>query len=165
MGNLGNLSPTAAKVYEIIARRFLAIFFPPAIYRKISLNVSVKGEQFFAGFKVLESEGYLEAAAFSFAKKRQVKEETPKNGEVAEDGEESGADQEFMEALNHLKKGMELPVRDMQIKEGETSPPKRYNSGTIILAMENAGQLIEDEELRSHIKEAESELRQPERRS
>lgn len=141
LAGLGNLSPTAVKVYEIIARRFLAIFFPPAIYRKISLNVSVKGEQFFAGFKVLESEGYLEAAAFSFAKKKNEDE-----------GENEEADQEFMEALNRLKKGTELPVRDMQIKEGETSPPKRYNSGTIILAMENAGQLIEDEELRSHIK-------------
>ena len=141
LAGLGNLSPTAVKVYEIIARRFLAIFFPPAIYRKVSLNVSVKGEQFFAGFKVLESEGYLEAAAFSFAKKKNEDE-----------GENEEADQEFMEALNRLKKGTELPIQDMQIKEGETSPPKRYNSGTIILAMENAGQLIEDEELRSHIK-------------
>lgn len=141
LSGLGNLSPTAVKVYEIIVRRFLAIFFPPAIYRKVSLNVSVKGEQFFAGFKVLESEGYLEAAAFSFAKKKSE-----------EEGENLEADQEFMEALNRLKKGTGLPVSDMQIKEGETSPPKRYNSGTIILAMENAGQLIEDEELRSHIK-------------
>ncbi|MCI8922725.1 MAG: type IA DNA topoisomerase [Lachnospiraceae bacterium] len=140
-GALGSLSPTAAKVYEIIARRFLAIFFPPAVYRRISLNVSVKGEQFFAGFKVLEESGYLEAAAFSFAKKKNE-----------EDGENCQADQGFMEALNRLKKGMVLPVTDMQIKEGETSPPKRYNSGTMILAMENAGQLIEDEELRSHIK-------------
>lgn len=141
LNGLGNLSPTAAKVYEIIARRFLAIFFPPAVYRKISLNVSVKGEQFFASFKILESSGYLEAASFSFSKKKNE-----------EDGENCEADQEFMEALNKLKKGMTLPVNDMQIKEGETSPPKRYNSGTIILAMENAGQLIEDEELRSHIK-------------
>ncbi len=140
-GALGSLSPTAAKVYEIIARRFLAIFFPPAVYRKISLNVSVKGEQFFAGFKVLEESGYLEAAAFSFAKKKNE-----------EDGENCQADQGFMEALNRLKKGMVLPITDIQIKEGETSPPKRYNSGTMILAMENAGQLIEDEELRSHIK-------------
>ena len=140
-GALGSLSPTAAKVYEVIARRFLAIFFPPAVYRKISLNVSVKGEQFFAGFKVLEESGYLEAAAFSFAKKKNE-----------EDGENCQADQGFMEALNRLKKGMVLPVTDMQIKEGETSPPKRYNSGSLILAMENAGQLIEDEELRSHIK-------------
>jgi len=161
LGNLGNLNPTAAKVYEIIARRFLAVFFPPAVYRKVSLNVSIKGEQFFAGFKVLETEGYLEAAAFSFSRKKNQQEDArakeenvQKSGgsEDAEDGEDRAADQEFMEALNHLKKGTELPVSEIQIKEGETSPPKRYNSGTIILAMENAGQLIEDEELRSHIK-------------
>lgn len=98
----------------------------------------MKEEQFFANFKVLEEEGYLKVMGFSFLKKT---EET-----------NDSVDQGFMEALNHLKKGMELPVRDMQIKEGETSPPKRYNSGTIILAMENAGQLIEDEELRAQIK-------------
>ncbi len=145
LGALKNLNPTAAKVYEIIVRRFLSVFFPPAVYRKVSLNVSIKGEQFFAGFKVLETEGYLEASAFSFARKKGPQEE-------AENGEDRIADQEFMEALNQLKKGMELPVNGIQMKEGETSPPKRYNSGTIILAMENAGQLIEDEELRSHIK-------------
>jgi len=144
LGSLRNLNPTAAKVYEIIVRRFLSVFFPPAVYRKVSLNVSIKGEQFFAGFKVLETEGYLEASAFSFARK--------KGQEETENEEDRMADQEFMEALNQLKKGMELPVSGIQIKEGETSPPKRYNSGTIILAMENAGQLIEDEELRSHIK-------------
>lgn len=157
MNNLNNLSPTAAKVYEIITRRFLSVFYPPAIYRKISLNLSVKGEQFFASFKVLEEEGYLKATAFSFAKKKEVKEDKSddKNDEKGNSGEEeanASVDQDFMEILNHLKKGMQLPVKEMQIKEGETSPPKRYNSGTIILAMENAGQLIEDEELRAQIK-------------
>ena len=142
IGNVGSLSPTALKVYEIIVRRFLSIFFPPAVYRKVALNVSVKEEQFFANFKVLETPGYLEACTFSFARKK----------EEAEDTEDGMADQDFMETLNGLKKGMELPVSDMQIKEGETTPPKRYNSGTIILAMENAGQLIEDEELRAQIK-------------
>lgn len=144
LNNLNNLNPTAVKVYEIIVRRFLSIFYPPAVYRKIALNVDIKGEQFFANFKVLEEEGYLEAAAFSFAKK--------KSSEDPEGAEEDVQDQAFMEALEQLKKGVELPVKDMQIKEGETSPPKRYNSGTIILAMENAGQLIEDEELRAQIK-------------
>lgn len=138
LNNLKNLNPTAIKVYEIIVRRFLSIFYPAAVYRKVSLNVSVKEEQFFANFKVLEAEGYLKVMGFSFLKK------TEENND--------SVDQGFMEALNHLKKGMEFPVRDMQIKEGETSPPKRYNSGTIILAMENAGQLIEDEELRAQIK-------------
>lgn len=167
LNNLNSMNPTAVKVYEIIVRRFLSIFFPPAVYRKVSLNVSIKGEQFFASFKVLESEGYLRAAAFSFAKKKGEKAESkdkssgrgsadgssePSGSENSDENEDKTMDQEFMEALNGLKKGMELPVSDMQIKEGETSPPKRYNSGTIILAMENAGQLIEDEELRAQIK-------------
>ena len=140
LGALNGLNATALKVYEIISRRFLSIFYPPAVYRKISLQLSIKEEQFFASFKVMEAEGYLKAAAYSFAKKNE------------EEPEEAAIDQEFMEAINGLKKGMELSVQDMQIKEGETTPPKRYNSGTIILAMENAGQLIEDEELRAQIK-------------
>ncbi len=161
VNNLNNLNPTAAKVYEIIVRRFLSIFYPAAVYRKISFNAAIKGEQFFANFKVLEEEGYLEAAAFSFGRKKGAKEEkqeglqgrTSEQNQKKGDGEtDDSVDQEFMEALNHLKRGMELPVKNMQIKEGETSPPKRYNSGTIILAMENAGQLIEDEELRAQIK-------------
>ena len=149
LGNLNRLNPTALKVYEIIARRFLSIFYPPAVYRKVALNAAIKGEQFFANFKVLEEEGYLKAAAFSFVKKKGAKDEKAE-GEADEANE--SVDLAFMKALDHLKKGMELPVKDMQIKEGETSPPKRYNSGTIILAMENAGQLIEDEELRAQIK-------------
>ena len=148
LNNFNSLNPTSAKVYEIIARRFLSIFFPPAVYRKISLNVSVREEQFFANFKVLEEEGYLAATSFSFVSKKGSNKE---KGDM--DAEEAGSvDQKVMESLEHLKKGMDLPVKDMQIKEGETSPPKRYNSGTIILAMENAGQLIEDEELRAQIK-------------
>lgn len=143
LNNLNSINPTAAKVYEIIARRFLSIFFPPAIYRKVSLGVAIRKEQFFANFKVLEEQGYLKAITFSFGKKKEGK------------GEETGEDefdQNFMEELNHLKKGMELSVGEMTVKEGETSPPKRYNSGTIILTMENAGQFIEDEELRAQIK-------------
>ena len=166
LNNLNNLNPTAVKVYEIIVRRFLSIFYPPAVYRKIALNVDIKGEQFFANFKVLEEEGYLEAAAFSFTRKKGKKEEekndlsrekvpmqeTEKRSGDGGEAEDDVQDQAFMEALEKLKKGTELPVKDMQIKEGETSPPKRYNSGTIILAMENAGQLIEDEDLRAQIK-------------
>lgn len=143
LNNLNAIHPTAAKVYEIIVRRFLSIFLPPAIYRKISLTAVIKGERFFANFKVLEEEGYLKAAAVSFGKKKENKEE--------EDSERE-PDRFFLDALIHLKKGEVLPVREIQIKEGETSPPKRYNSGTIILTMENAGQFIEDEELRAQIK-------------
>lgn len=158
LGNLNSVGPTGVKVYEIIVRRFLSIFFPPAIYRKISLKVSVQGEYFFAGFKVLEEEGYLKAAAFSSGRKKDGGKEAQKGSkqeDVAGEGggqEQPVADQAFMEALNQLRKGTKLPVAKMQIKEGETTPPKRYNSGTIILAMENAGQFIEDEELRAQIK-------------
>ena len=143
LNNLNHLSPTAAKVYEIIVRRFLSIFLPPAVYRKISLCFSIKGEKFFAGTKVLEQEGYLRAAAFSFAAARNTK------GDASD---ENTPGQAFLQALGKLKKGMTFSVKDMQIKEGETTPPKRYNSGTMILTMENAGQFIEDEELRSQIK-------------
>lgn len=161
LNNLSHLNATAVKVYEIIVRRFLSIFLPPAVYRKISLRLSVKGEQFFASFKVLENEGYLKAAAFSFAGTKNAKAESKedlsdKESEIknTEDGapDEIAMNGTFMEALNHLKKEMSLPVTDMRIKEGETTPPKRYNSGTMILTMENAGQFIEDEELRSQIK-------------
>lgn len=155
LNNLNSLNPTAAKVYEIIARRFLSIFYPPAIYRKVSLTLSLKDEKFFANFKVLEEEGYLKASAFSFAKKKEekMKESEEDNGNsVVGEHEEKDFGKDFMEEINRLKKGSELPLDDFTIKEGETSPPKRYNSGTIILTMENAGQFIEDEELRAQIK-------------
>ena len=148
LNNLKNLNPVSAKVYEIIVRRFISIFLPQAVYRKVALEVSVMEEHFFASFKVPEEAGFLDAMHYSFAKKKAEKGE---QREQEEDTEE-GVDQEFMRTLSGLKKGMELTGKEFQIKEGETSPPKRYNSGTMILAMENAGQLIEDEELRAHIK-------------
>lgn len=148
LNNLKKLNPVSAKVYEIIVRRFISIFLPQAVYRKVALEVSVMEEHFFASFKVLEEAGFLDAMHYSFAKKKAEKGE---QREQEEDTEE-GVDQEFMRTLSGLKKGMELTGKEFQIKEGETSPPKRYNSGTMILAMENAGQLIEDEELRAHIK-------------
>lgn len=160
LNNLNSLSTTAVKVYEIIARRFLSIFYPPAIYRKVNLVLSVKGERFFANFKVLEEEGYLQAVKFSFAKKKAETDKSPE-GKIDENSagddndenqENEGFDKNFMEALNQLKKGSKLPMGELSVKEGETSPPKRYNSGSMILAMENAGQFIEDEELRAQIK-------------
>lgn len=129
-------------------RRFLSIFFPPAIYQKVSLVANVKGEKFFANFKVLWQEGYLRVAQFSFFKKKEESREAAEG----EEEEETKCDAAFMEQLQKLKAGEPLTLRDLTIKEGETSPPKRYNSGTMILAMENAGQLIEDEELRAQIK-------------
>ena len=147
-GALSGVNPTAQKVYEIIVRRFFSIFFPPAIYQKVSLVADVKGEKFFASFKVLQQEGYLKAAQFSFTRKKEENEAATEG----EEEEETKCDVAFMEQLQKLKKGEKLTLRELTIKEGETSPPKRYNSGTMILAMENAGQLIEDEELRAQIK-------------
>ena len=159
MNALGSLNPTAAKVYEIIARRFLSIFYPPAVYQKIALVTSIKKEKFFSNFKVLVEEGYLKVAAFSFAKKKGKEEEPIDNvareGATKEEGteeEDMKCDAELIQMLHNLKKGDTMELTGLEIKEGETSPPKRYNSGTMILAMENAGQLIEDEELRAQIK-------------
>ena len=128
---LGSVSSTAKQVYDVIVRRFLSIFYPSAVYHKIGITTQMKEEQFFANFKVLSEEGYLK---------------------VLGGGNENGTDSSLFEALKVVKKGSVLLVASLAIKEGETSPPKRYNSGSIILAMENAGQLIEDEELRAQIK-------------
>ena len=147
-GNLNELHPTSAKVYEIIVRRFLSIFYPAAVYQKISLSVKMKGEMFTSGFKVLAQPGYLKAAQNSFAKKRAEEEAAEDKKEETEES----CDNSFMEVLKSLKKGTELSLKELVKKEGETSPPKRYNSGTMILTMENAGQFIEDEELRAQIK-------------
>jgi len=136
-GALSSLSSTASKVYEVIVRRFLSIFYEPAVYQKVSVVAAINNEKFFSSFKVLESEGYLAVSRYSFAKK---------------ENDEDTKDIFMVAALKKLKKGIVLPVNSLEIKEGETSPPKRYNSGSMILAMENAGQLIEDEELRAQIK-------------
>lgn len=139
---LSSLSQSSKNVYETIVRRFLSIFYPPAVYQKINLRLKLRNETFFASFKVLTSEGYLKVTGNSFDKKKNESDQT----------EDVKCDKEFLEALSKLKKGVKLSVNSLFIKEGETSPPKRYNSGNLILAMENAGQLIEDEELRAQIK-------------
>ena len=139
--NLKNLSATSKAVYYAIVRRFLSIFYPAAVYKKISIALRRDTESFFASFKVLEKEGYLKVVN-SFRKSKADGEET----------EEEKYDGAFLDKLKGLKKGSILDVSGFNVKEGETSPPKRYNSGSMILAMENAGQLIEDEELRAQIK-------------
>ncbi len=160
------LNPLSVKVYEVIVRRFLAIFYPQAVYQKVSLTTKMESESFFASLKVLAGPGYLKVMNYSFRKKKPVEaagnpSEKPnasaddeiKNNENA-GGETSDklCDADMLERVMALKKGAVLPVLELAIKEGETSPPKRYNSGSMILAMENAGQLIEDEELRAQIK-------------
>lgn len=150
-GSLNSLHPTSAKVYEIIVRRFLSIFYPAAVYQKITLGVKMKGETFTSGFKVLADQGYLKVAQNSFARKK-TEEYTEEEKKEEPKEEEASCDASFMEALSALRKGMSLATGELGKKEGETSPPKRYNSGSMILAMENAGQFIEDEELRAQIK-------------
>ena len=142
LNGLRSLSSLSSSIYEVIVRRFLSIFYPPAEYQKTSLTVKVKEESFFANFKTLVFEGYLEVANHSYGRKRTG------NGEE-ENGSSNLSTQEKMKSW---KKGMELPIGGFAIKKGETTPPKRYNSGSLILAMENAGQLIEDEDLRAQIK-------------
>ena len=149
LGNLNGLHPTSAKVYEIIVRRFLSIFYPAAVYQKVSLGVRMKGEFFSSNFKVLTDLGYLKVSRSSFARKKAEKEE---GDEKKEEEQETACDSSFLEVLKTLKKGTPLELIGLEKKEGETSPPKRYNSGTMILTMENAGQFIEDEELRAQIK-------------
>ena len=171
---LRSVSLTAQRVYETIVRRFVCIFYPPAVYQKISLVTKIQNESFFSSFKVLLDEGYLKVATNSFAKRKVAdamssvnragaagnegsEEEDPdtgKNGgnKADDSAEDMACDTRLLAALQNLKKGDILSVDSLSIKEGETSPPKRYNSGSMILAMENAGQLIEDEELRAQIK-------------
>lgn len=147
LGGLGSLSSLSRNIYDLIVRRFLSIFYPPAVYQKISIVTKIDTESFFSNFKVLAEEGYLKVAGIPKKKKNP--------GDEAGNSEESGdkdSNLAFFEKVKNLKKGMELRVQALEIKEGKTSPPKRYNSGSMILAMENAGQLIEDEELRAQIK-------------
>lgn len=141
---LSSVSHTGKKVYDTIVKRFLSIFYPPAVYQKVSIVTKMKEEQFFSNFKVLAEEGYLKVTGVYQSKK---------DGEnTGENEEEDTPGKDLFALIQTIRKGAVLPVENLQIKEGETSPPKRYNSGSIILAMENAGQLIEDEELRAQIK-------------
>ena len=170
LGALKLLKPVAAKMYEVIVRRFLSIFYPPAVYQKINVVLVVENpqkekvytERFYTSAKVLIEEGFLAVTEYSFSNKKKNGNSESGDEESQEPGKKATEEAQAVESANstealrillpHLKKGMKLPVVSMKIKEGETSPPKRYNSGSMILAMENAGQLIEDEELRALIK-------------
>ena len=144
---LKSLGEVQTKMYEVIVRRFLSIFYPPAVYQKLNVTVKAGEERFFTSTKVLLEKGFLPVTQYSFTKKKNPEEmtDTPKEGE-----EEETFD--LKDVLDLLRKNTPVNLKECNIKEGETSPPKRYNSGSIILAMENAGQLIEDEELRAQIK-------------
>lgn len=141
MNALHSLPRLSSQVYDVIVRRFLSIFYPPAVYQKTAIVTKMKEESFFASFKVLAEEGYLKVAGIPGQKKDGEKKDGDENTDAA-----------FFQKIQTLKNGMTLPVQALEIKEGKTTPPKRYNSGSMILAMENAGQLIEDEDLRAQIK-------------
>jgi len=133
--NYDKLADLHKQIYKLIVKRFLAIFYPPAEFNKVSVTVDIEGETLNSNGKVCVKQGYLE-----------VLKKEKENGEAAENTN--------LEILNSLKKGQEIGVINFETKEAETSPPSRYNSGSMILAMENAGKLIEDEELREQIKGA-----------
>ena len=176
-GALRSLAPASARVYELIVRRFLSIFYPPAVYQKVSLVCVMKKERFFSSFRVLLEEGWMKVGRRGEDGRRKTevteaegvrteKDGPGQGGGQKEEGSQKEADDQkdesdrkdekydaaFLEALRKLKKGTKLSCEGFSIKEGETSPPKRYNSGSMILTMENAGQFIEDEELRAQIK-------------
>ena len=147
---IDRLSPLSQKVYELIVRRFLSIFYPPAEYKNVKVTVSVGQEKFFAGAKLLVKPGYLEIAGIPKAKTNDAADS--ENDENGEDAEDSFSKEDFIKYIEEANIGDEINVNGFELKEGKTSPPKRYTSGSLILAMENAGKLIEDEELREQIK-------------
>ena len=182
-----SLKPLSKKVYELICRRFLSIFFPPAIYERIALTIDCQGETFSVSSRALKEEGYLKVADVrrSAALGGASPAADPANAgattsdastmtasaagpdgvatmsadgsigaENGGEGEDEGDNRSLSEALLKLRKGQKLQLETLRVKEGETAPPKRYTSGSMILAMENAGNLIEDEELRAQIKGA-----------
>ena len=136
-GNMNSLGRLQMLIYELICRRFLAIFYPPAIYQKFAIKFGIGDEIFITNTKVCIERGFLDVLS-------PLKEEGDDDGDLQKP--------EYINMISSLRKGSKLKLDSLSIKEGETVPPKRYSSGSIILAMENAGQLIEDEELRSQIK-------------
>ena len=147
LSELNSLNNLQRSVYDLIVRRFLSIFYPPAEYQTVKLTISVENEKFFAGAKMLKNPGYLEIAG----RKQDEEKENSKDDPSSDDAEIKESPGLF-EIAEKLVKGEELSVNDYSLKEGSTKPPKRYTSGSMVLAMENAGQLIEDEELRAQIK-------------
>ena len=151
LNELTRMNETACQVYLLICKRFLACFYSPAVYNKHSLSLNIQGEEFNASLKVLVEEGYLKL----YSDEKSEKQDTAENGKEEDEEEQTGSieqQKKLAEILSKLKKGDELDISGLKLKEGKTTPPKRYTSGSIILAMENAGQLIEDETLREQIK-------------
>ena len=149
--NYDKLPELHKKVYDVIVKRFIAIFYPPAEYSKVNLTVEVEKETFLASGKVCTNLGYLEV----LKPKNVNKQSTEKAQDVENSSSKTDvSDENNLEVFKNIKKGQEIETKNYEIKDAETSPPSRYNSGSIILAMENAGKLIEEEELREQIKGA-----------
>ena len=147
--NYERLPELQKQIYKLIVKRFLAIFYPPAEYNKVQVTVNIENETFYASGKVCVNKGYLEIAKPNDKKQEKDNKQSTEVQQNVDKSEENS-----LEILKNLKKGQKLIVKNYETKEAETSPPTRYNSGSIILAMENAGKLIEDEELREQIKGA-----------
>ena len=143
--NYDKLSDLQKQIYKVIVKRFLAIFYPPAEFNKIAVTINVENEVFNTSGKVCVKQGYLEVLGSSRVKNEEIKVKSDNEVKETENN---------IDILNTLKKGERIEVLNFETKDSETSPPTRYNSGSIILAMENAGKLIEDEELREQIKGA-----------
>ena len=165
--NFDKLSDLKKQVYKVITKRFLSIFYPPAEFNKVSVKINIENEEFNASGKVCIKQGYLEVLKDNSVKEnkeRKNKQDKEQNVENAEDklkeiankkqDDNKNTEEISLDILNALKKGQEISVLNFEIKASETNPPSRYNSGSIILAMENAGKLIEEEELREQIKGA-----------
>jgi len=140
---LNSVNGLHRQVYDLIVRRFLSIFYPPAEYQTVKFIAKIEKESFFAGGKILKSPGYLAVMG------KEAAEEKDEDGGEKEEGTNAKT---LLAMIEKLSENDVVPVKGMDIKEGKTSPPKRYTSGSMVLAMENAGQLIEDEELRAQIK-------------
>ena len=146
--NFEKLPDLQKNIYNVIVKRFIAIFYPPAEYNKVTLTVQVENETFNASGKVCVEQGYLNV----LKNKNSNKQST--DSEQTVENKDDLSEENNLEVFKNLKKGQEVETKNYEIKDAETSPPSRYNSGSIILAMENAGKLIEDEELREQIKGA-----------
>ncbi|MCR5256110.1 MAG: topoisomerase C-terminal repeat-containing protein [Acetatifactor sp.] len=139
-GSLDSLPDKHKRIYDLIVRRFLSIFYPAAEFATAKAVIDISGEKFQMSCKVLTNPGYMEISGI------------PKSSDENNDSDENISKKEILDILNRLSEGDSIDVSEFVIKEGKTAPPKRYTSGNLILAMENAGNLIEDEELREQIK-------------
>ncbi|MBQ7614253.1 MAG: topoisomerase C-terminal repeat-containing protein [Butyrivibrio sp.] len=142
---VGSLSPLSKNIYDLICRRFIAIFYPPAEYKTAKLQIIVDGERFFSTAKLLISPGYLQVMG-------PINDKGGDEAEKPEDDDAGISKEDFIKFVEEAKEGDTISVNEFDIREGKTAPPKRYTTGTLVLAMENAGNLIEDEELREQIK-------------